>query len=76
MTIDYANAKCNYYSSYKPDDVSPDGEVSLYTKTCIESSIAQCRRNWAFERLEGQMLAVADKVLETFTRYDNTCCHS
>lgn len=70
MTIDYSSAKCNYYSSYKTEDVTADGMVSLYTKTCIESATAQCRRDWAFERFEGQALAVADKVLETFTRFD------
>lgn len=65
-SIDYANARCSYFAAYNSEELQADGMVSVYKKICLASTV-KCPRDWAFERVEGQSLAVADRVVETFT---------
>ncbi|OQV14123.1 hypothetical protein BV898_11698 [Hypsibius exemplaris] len=66
LSIDYTNARCSYFASYKGEDLQAEGSSSVYKKICLDSPM-KCPRDWAFERVEGLRLGVADKQVETFT---------
>ncbi|XP_055340012.1 uncharacterized protein LOC129589329 [Paramacrobiotus metropolitanus] len=66
LTVDYANAKCNFYTQYKSDSIQNDGMVSIYLKICLDSPVS-CKRDWAFERIDGQTLLTFDKRVEAFS---------